>query len=324
MACNSYVFYVTVPPEWGLVVDKVYIYSAIPKPEYDYMGRFFGALAYEIWKPFPSHLKPNLDHAPEFKLGEHDISNFFTQQTALTEKDAKVFRESVLVDIRELDDNEWRQDHFFKHSGNDSKARKINFLKTLCNAHGTPMFARGALYNWALMSVVGLIDENNYIKDEKVLKLEDAWAGWLKVDHNDIEKMTKLAENAPDALEIVAAAKIKNGILVNSRIIELARNEHAAEHKRLLHPKEKVLAYVAGKYLAQMDKKLQRAMQTGRVRQIGERKRTTFSQNSIYDCYQQVKDVPGSNNTKEFESGPLFVGSSFSDRTVLQHPKTRP
>lgn len=324
MIFDTYLFYVKVPPEWKLSVEKVYIYCEIPKPSFKEMRRYLGAFDYTVCRHMQEAHLFIVGEAPEFKLNVNNLSEFVAQQTALNRDEAKIFKKHCLVDIHEFSDTEWRQGSFFFNYNDDpSKATKIEWLKTICKARNIPIFARGGLYNWALLSVVDLLDENNNIKDKKAFKIEDAWSGWLKVDSNDIDKMNRLAENSPDALKIVNDAKIRNGVPIYSRFIELARRGRSEEHKHLLTPKEKVQSYAANKYLAQMESQLQKAEQEEKVKQIGEITRPAFSQNSIYDCYQRVNIAPlfpTDKTTFEFTTGPIFVGSSFSDRTILLHP----
>lgn len=173
MIFDHYVFYVKVPPEWNLSLDKVYIYCEIPKPDFEHMRRSLGAFEYDMCIHMHEGLQTIVNQAPEFKLKVHNLSEFVAQQTALNEEDAKIFKEHCLVDIREWSDTEWRQDSFFSAYNNPSKDKKIEWLKTLCKARRIPISARGALYNWALLSVVDLLDENNNIKDGKALKIQD-------------------------------------------------------------------------------------------------------------------------------------------------------
>ena len=99
---------------------------------------------------------------------------------------------------------------------------------------------------------------------------------------------------------------------------ELARQASSEEGRMSLSPEQKVKAYAIDKYLKQMESDLDSAVQAGRVKRIAAPRNTKpFSQDSVHDLYQQIKAVPEDNTMKALVTGPLFVGSSFTDRALV-------
>ena len=72
----------------------------------------------------------------------------------------------------------------------------------------TPMFARGALYQWALLSVAGVLDSRDPSKilPGKSFSLIDGWTGHLKLTPDNIEYLESLAT---DDESKAAVAKMK-------------------------------------------------------------------------------------------------------------------
>ena len=303
-----HVFYVSVPPEWNLTVKKVYVGLVTPANEKSDADTGLWTVDYDVCTAADKTLIPILDNAPEFKLQEDTISDFVLTHTKLNHDDGERLLDYMFVMISQYENNEWYIDDFFFAYKNDLKTKLIKDLKKDLKEKEVPIFARGSLYVWALLSVAGLIDENtNLIKKGQSLKVDDSWNGWLKVDSNDIKQMETLADSDPAALKLVEKAKANKGTSMRSFMIEYAK----------LSPMQRVQGYVANKYLAQMLFKLKHALQSGNVKQIANRRRPALTQNSIYDCYQQVKDISGQDRIKIVESAPVYVGSSFIDRTLV-------
>ena len=79
------------------------------------------------------------------------------------------------------------------------------------------MFARGALYQWALLSVAGILDSRNptEILPRKSFSLIDAWSGRLKLTDHNIEELEALAT---DEYSRAAVAKMKEGKVCPDRL----------------------------------------------------------------------------------------------------------
>jgi hypothetical protein len=70
-------------------------------------------------------------------------------------------------------------------------------------------------------------------------------------------------------------------------------------------PMNRIKTFLVTSYKLTMLSKLNEAQHTGKVKKIGRRlNNEAFSFPTIYDCYA---------------TGPLYVGSSFNDRTLLKN-----
>ena len=201
------VFYVRVPEEWGLEIDKVYIYAKTPTEEFNYLEAFLGAFDYES-------CDENLQKLIREKAVEYEKNNVYPDDLRFCKKIrsriGELLEKNALVEIRKYDVNEWRQHLFFYPATEDSyKAYLVENLQSRLQQKNIPLFARGALYNWALLSVVGLLDEDNHIKAGKEFKIDAGYESYLLVADNDIESMKKLAEDDVDALTFVFLAEQK-------------------------------------------------------------------------------------------------------------------
>jgi hypothetical protein len=66
-------------------------------------------------------------------------------------------------------------------------------LRTKLKGGGTPMFARGALYQWALLSVAGVLDslDPSKILPGKSFSLDDGWTGHVKLTPSRTQLLKK-------------------------------------------------------------------------------------------------------------------------------------
>jgi hypothetical protein len=309
------VFYVRVPEEWGLEIDKVYIYTKTPKKGFDHLVPFLGAFDYESCN---KHLQKLIDaNAKEYKKDYvYPDDLIFCKNIRFGES----LEKNALVEIHKYNVNEWRQHLFFyPATENPYKAYLVKELQTRLQQSNVPLFARGALYNWALLSVVGLLDENNHIIAGKEFKIDAGYKSHLLVADNDIQEMGVLAGGDDDALSFVSEAAQKRRVPIYFYDFGLARQASSEEGRMSLSPKQKVKAYAIDKYLKQMESDLKSAVEAGGVKRIaGARNAKPFSQDSVHDLYQQIKAVPEDKTMKALVTGPLFVGSSFTDRALLR------
>ena len=326
-----HLFFVKVPDHWTLPVDRVYVLAAV------YQNPFlYSAVLRAFDEDFAvTHLEEAfgtiLHTAPEFDVSS-EMRDEFPTSLAQDEKfeASKIsvdlgqqIEKISLVAIKTNGGGDWRGEGLFYSSINgysynhsDAFIDAKQALRTKLKGEGTPMFARGALYQWALLSVAGVLDslDPSKILPGKSFSLIDGWTGHVKLTPDDIEYLESLAT---DDESKAAVAKMKGGeCTINSKDMDVANTAKYNPDR----PMNRIKTFLVTSYKLTMLSKLNEAQRTGKVKRIGHRlKNEAFSFPTIYDCYQEIDPVNSDDTETFYATGPLYVGSSFNDRTLLKN-----
>ena len=295
-------------------MEKVYILARVPSKE-------LAGSRPTLWAFDPSALQIDWGVYPEVD-STASLDVFLKDQKPLPKTaETKTIVESCgLVGIRQYDDTTWKGCGFFlckaRGLGHGKPHMKdmVKRLKAKLKKDEIPLFARGALYHWALLSAVGILTRGGELVKEKHFILQDGWIGWLSLDSADMEKMKELADNNPFALALISMGGDKGGWAVSSYYI-YHMNEEAK--KKTLTAMQKVQAYIGKMYVERFQQQLEHAISKNKVYTRKKRETLAFAANTIYDCYQEIDPSRGVFHDVEFISGPYNVGGSFEDTAIV-------
>lgn len=320
-----------VPPDWKLAVNKVYI-LAYSRHDNNTEKQIKQLMAIdEVWFQceFP-HATSVIANAPEYNLQTDDLVSFLKRSENTEDDDlALQFKDFAMVSIKTNDPslNRWvGAGFFFCNSENKDVKRKYNEakqnLRHRLRREQVPMFARGALYHWALFSVAGLLqhDPPYQFKSGKLFVLQDAWRGFLKLTPERLESMTILAGKDKAALALIEQIKEIGGAFVDSQYMN-------SDYEKKDTPITTILKYATAMKQQLMIDQLAKAVNDKKVKQFKPFEQDMFKLPTIYNLYQKVNGILKQDRNDSvvhnviFGSGPYCVGSSFIDRTfITRHP----